>query len=70
VIAALCLVAFFTIFFTWTFPANQATANWTVLPDDRSRLRATWEHSHAANAVVMLIAFCSMTLAVITARQG
>jgi hypothetical protein len=26
-IAALCFVAFFAIFFMWTFPANQATAN-------------------------------------------
>jgi hypothetical protein len=46
IIGALCFVVFFAIFFTWTFPANQATANWTSLPDDWSRLRATWEHSH------------------------
>jgi hypothetical protein len=68
-IAALCFFVFFAIFFTWTFPANQATANWTSRPDDWSQLRGTWERSHAANAVVMLTAFCSVTLAVITARQ-
>jgi hypothetical protein len=67
--AALCFVMFFAIFFTWTFPANQATANWTTLPDDWSRLRQEWEFSHAVNAVVMLIALCSVTLAVITAHQ-
>ena len=45
VAAALCFVVFFAIFFTWTFPANQATANWTTLPDDWSRLRQEWEYS-------------------------
>jgi len=53
---ALCNAVFFAIFFTWTFPANQATANWTSIPDDWRRLRGTWEYSHAANAAVMLIA--------------
>lgn len=67
-IAALCFVVFFAIFFTWTFPANQATANWTTLPDDWSPLRTAWEYSHAANAVVMLVTLCSVTLAVVTAR--
>ena len=67
--AALCFVVFFAIFFTWTLPANQATANWTTLPDDWSRLRQEWEYSHAVNAVMMLLALCSVTLAVITAHQ-
>jgi hypothetical protein len=67
--AALCFVVFFAIFFTWTFPANQATANWTILPDDWSRLRWEWEYLHAVNAVVMLMALCSVMLAVITARR-
>jgi hypothetical protein len=68
VTADLCFVVFFAIFFTWTFPANQATANWTAMPDNWSGLRREWEYSHAANAVVMLIALCSVTLSVITAR--
>ena len=67
--AAICFVVFFVIFFTWTFPANQVTSNWTTMPDNWSRLRQKWEYSHAANAVVMLIALCSVTLAVITAHQ-
>lgn len=69
VVAALCFVVFFAIFFTWTFPANQATANWTTMPDNWSGLRQEWEYSHAVNAVVMFIALCSVTLAVITAHQ-
>lgn len=68
VIAALCFVVFFTIFFTWTFPANQATANWTTLPDNWSELRQEWEYSHAVNAAVMFIALLSVTLSVTTAR--
>ena len=69
VTAALCFVVFFAIFFTWTFPANQATANWTAMPDDWSGLRQEWEYSHAVNAIVMLVALCSVTLSVITAKQ-
>jgi hypothetical protein len=67
--AALCFVVFFAIFFTWTFPANQATADWTILPDDWSRWCWEWEYSHAVNAVVMLMALCSVMLAVIIARR-
>ncbi|MEE1613680.1 hypothetical protein [Microvirga sp. CF3016] len=49
----MCFIAFWTIFFTWTFPANQATANWTISRTIGARCEA-WEYSHAANAVVML----------------
>ena len=28
------------VFFNWTFPANQATLNWTTIPDGWERLRA------------------------------
>ncbi|WP_134498236.1 DUF1772 domain-containing protein [Microvirga pakistanensis] len=69
VTAALCFVVFFAIFFTWTFPANQATANWTTLPDNWSELRQEWEYSHAVNAAVMFIALVSVTLSVISAKQ-
>ena len=40
------------IFFVWTFPANQATNNWTVVPKNWNKLRIQWEYSHAANAMV------------------
>jgi hypothetical protein len=57
------------IFFVWTFPANQATNNWTTIPDDWERLRAQWEYSHAVNAVVAFAAFCSVTLSALTTRE-
>ncbi|HZA92726.1 MAG TPA: hypothetical protein VE420_08890 [Gemmatimonadales bacterium] len=63
-------VAFFAVFFTWTFPANQVTANWTTMSDTWSELRREREYSHTVNAVVMLIALCSVTLSGIAARQN
>jgi hypothetical protein len=51
------------IFFTWTWPANVATANWTVVPENWADLRTAWEYSHAVNALVMFLAVCSVTLA-------
>jgi hypothetical protein len=57
------------IFFTWTFPANEATANWTRPVDDWELLRRNWEYSHAVNALVMLLGFCSATLAALTAKR-
>ena len=53
------------IFFTWTFPANQATANWTVAPDNWRALRTQWEYSHAVNAVLTFFALCAVTLSVL-----
>jgi hypothetical protein len=50
------------IFFIWTYPANQATGNWTAAPADWQELRAQWEYSHAANAVLTFAALCSATL--------
>lgn len=43
-------------FFLWVYPANQATAQWTVATDGFERLRTRWEYTHAANAVLTLLA--------------
>jgi hypothetical protein len=69
-ITVLCSVAFFAVFFTWTFPASQVTANWTTMSDKWSELRRGRECLHTVNAVVMLIALCSVTLSGIAARQN
>lgn len=56
-IAAGVIVAMtLAVFFLWTFPANQATGNWTSVPDSWERLRIQWEYSHAANAVLTFVA--------------
>ena len=62
-------VLMLAIFFVWTFPANQATNNWTTIPDHWEQLREQWEYSHAVNAVVAFVAFCSVTLSALTTRE-
>jgi hypothetical protein len=61
-LAGLCLSATLVVFFSWTFPANQATHNWTTVPQNWQELRRQWEYSHVANALVTFVAFCSTVL--------
>jgi hypothetical protein len=68
-VAFLCIALTLVIFFTWTFPANQATQNWTAIPANWEQLRRQWEYSHAANALVTLVAYCSVVLSVLTMRR-
>jgi hypothetical protein len=56
--ATILIGATLAIFFTWTYPANQATANWMAAPANWETLRAQWEYSHAANAVLTFLALC------------
>jgi hypothetical protein len=68
-IGGLCLVATLVIFFAFTFPANQATNNWTQIPPDWEQLRWRWELSHAVNAMITFIAFCSLTTSLLLTRK-
>ncbi len=68
-LAFLCIAATLAIFFTWTFPTNQATENWTVQPENWEALRMQWEYSHAVNAVITLVALCAVTLSVLAYRE-
>ena len=52
----LLIAANLAIFFVWTFPTNQATNNWTVVPNNWNELRIQWEYSHAANAMLTFAA--------------
>jgi hypothetical protein len=61
----LLIAAALVIFFVWTFPTNQATNNWTVVPTNWNKLRSQWEYSHAANAVVTFAALVCVVIAVI-----
>lgn len=63
--AGACIAAALAVFFAFTFPANQATANWTVLPDDWEALRRQWEYSHAAAAVLYVLAVALLTLSLL-----
>jgi hypothetical protein len=55
-------------FFVWIYPANVATQNWTAVPANWSEIRAQWEYSHAANAVLTFTALCAASLSVLLAR--
>src|ERR1700737_2839717 len=61
----LLIAANLAIFFVWTFPTNQATNNWTVVPNNWNKLRIQWEYSHAANAMVTFAALVCVVIAVL-----
>jgi hypothetical protein len=56
-------------YFVWTEPANQATDNWTFVPENWSDLRPQWEYSHTANAIVTFIALCAVMAATLIERR-
>ena len=68
--AAALIAATLAVFFAWTFPANQATGNWTSAPENWEQLRTQWEYSHAANAAITFLALlCSVGAAVATGTR-
>lgn len=64
-----CMAATLPIFFIWTYPANVATENWTIVPPNWAALRTQWEYSHAVNAGLAFLSLCAITLAVLTTRR-
>jgi hypothetical protein len=67
-LSAVLILASLGIFFTWVFPGNQATANWTSVPEGWEALRRSWEYGHAANAVILFAALLASGRAVIGSR--
>jgi hypothetical protein len=65
-----CLALTQAIFWTFTFPINAATANWTVMPGDFEAARRQWEYSHAVNAIITLLAFLAITLSALGREVG
>ena len=66
--AFVLMAATLAIFFIWTFPANQATANWTSVPPNWQALRTQWEYAHATGAVLTFAAFCLAAWSVLLPR--
>jgi hypothetical protein len=64
-VALLCLVGTQVVFWTFTYPANQITNNWTVLPENWLEIRTQWEYSHATSAGLNLIALITLILSVL-----
>jgi hypothetical protein len=67
--AAALVSASLVVFFVWTFPANQATANWTRVPASWQEMRRQWESSHAAGAALNLLALGAVTAASLLAER-
>jgi hypothetical protein len=68
VLACACMAITLPVFFSWTYPANVATQNWTVQPANWAELRRQWEYSHAVNAILMLASFCLLAAASVARR--
>jgi len=67
-LALIGLIGAQVVFWTYTYPANAATSNWTVLPDTWQALRARWEYSHAIGAVLQLVSFVALVIACLSRR--
>ena len=65
-VAFLCMVGTQVLFWTFTYPANQQTRNWIVLPENWLALRKQWEYSHAASAGLNLVAFVVLIFSVLS----
>ena len=52
----------------FTYPANVATANWTAAPADWASWRWQSEISHAVNAALTFVGFCTLAASVLVAR--
>jgi hypothetical protein len=68
VLALVALIAAQIVFWMFTYPANVATGQWTVLPENWQQLRTQWEYSHLAGALFQLLAMTSLVVAVLRRR--
>jgi amino acid transporter len=69
ILACICIAVSLVVFFSFTFPANEQTYNWTMLPDNWQKLRRQWEYSHAVNAGIYFIAFMSLIISVLKMQR-
>ncbi len=65
VAALLFLGASLVVFFQYTDPVNQETANWTTLPANWEKLRNQWEYSYAVNAGLYLGAMSVLVISML-----
>jgi len=69
-LALLCILGAQVVFWVYTYPVNVQTQNWTMLPDNWEALRAQWEYSHAAGAVLNLLALVALLIQVNLRKGG
>jgi hypothetical protein len=68
VFAFLCITLSLVVFFTFVYPGNVATANWTTVPENWAMLRRHWEYGHAISAILTFVAFCALVLGAVARR--
>jgi hypothetical protein len=68
VFAFLCITLSLVVFFTFVYPGNVATANWTTVPENWAMLRRHWEYGHAMSAILTFVAFCALVLGAVARR--
>jgi hypothetical protein len=70
IVALICLIAAQVVFWMWTFPANKATDNWTVIPDNWQALRHNWEYSHLSGAIFQFIGAIALMAAALSNKPN
>src|SRR4051794_32347398 len=70
-LAALFGTAALGIWFAWVDPVNTALNAWTpqTLPDNWASFRARWEAGHAVSAVLFLLAFSALVVALLSETE-
>lgn len=66
--ATLCIALSLVVFFLFTYPTNQQTLNWTILPENWQELRRRWEYSHAVGAGLSFAALMALVLGLLIDR--
>jgi hypothetical protein len=67
-IALLFLAGELAAFWGFIFPVNQATQNWTMLPENWQALRSHWEYAHAIRAILYVLACGTLVISVLDWR--
>jgi hypothetical protein len=65
-----CLVLAQAVFWIFTYPANVATSNWTVVPENWQALRVRWEYSHAVGAILTFAALVALILSLLARTRS
>ena len=70
VVALLCIAAAQLVFWTYTYPANVATENWTQIPGNWEELRRQWEYSHATGSIFTLASVMTLVMSILSWASG
>lgn len=68
-ISLILFVIGIAIFFIFTLPPDIATSDWSIFPDNWESLRDEWEYSNVWRALVNLIGFSFLVLAILKNRN-